>query len=186
MRAVTLAIGIAAPAIGCSSGFGPRTLSSPDPSSKIPAMKSAVDQNDKTSVPALVKDLDSDDPAVRFYANHALQELTGENFGFRYFGSDHEREAAAEKWRQWLAGCARPAGADHRRADCVRRRALTQGGTTRCASRRVPRTRALGALPASPGGGRGFPPPASRARPRRALPRARGRSSTAGAGQGLS
>jgi hypothetical protein len=70
---------------------------------KIPAIEKAVREKNMSTLPQLVKDLSNDDSAVRFYANHALEQLTGEDFGFRYFGPDYEREAAAEKWRFWLA-----------------------------------------------------------------------------------
>ena len=93
--------------MSCTAPRPALVVTNPDPSVKIPAIEKAVREKNRSVVPQLIKDLESDDPAVRFYANHALQKLTGENFGFRYFGSDHEREAAAEKWRQWLAG--RPA-----------------------------------------------------------------------------
>lgn len=77
-------------------------VTDPDPSVKIPAIEKAVRTKDRSALPQLVKDLDSDDPAVRFYANHALEKLTGENFGFRYFDDESRREPAAQKWRQWL------------------------------------------------------------------------------------
>ena len=77
-------------------------VTDPDPSVKIPAIEKAVRTKDRGAVPQLVKDLDSDDPAVRFYANHALEQLTGEKFGYRYFDDESRREPAAQKWRQWL------------------------------------------------------------------------------------
>lgn len=87
----------------CTAPRPPLLVTDPDPSVKIPAIEKAVRENDQKAVPQLVKDLDSDDPAVRFYANHALEILTGRNFGYRYFDDDTLREPAAQKWRQWLA-----------------------------------------------------------------------------------
>jgi hypothetical protein len=78
-------------------------VSDPDPSVKIPAIQKAVREKDRSVVPQLIKDLDSDDAAVRMYANHALQELTGQNFGFRYYDDDVEREPAVQRWKRWLS-----------------------------------------------------------------------------------
>jgi hypothetical protein len=86
----------------CTASRGPLVVTSPDPAVKIPAIQKAVRQRDQSAVPQLVKDLDSDDPAVRMYANHGLQQLTGQDFGYKYFDDDDQREAAAERWRQWL------------------------------------------------------------------------------------
>ena len=87
----------------CTAPRPPLSVTNPDPSVKIPAIEKAVREKDQSAVPQLVKDLDSDDPAVRFYANHALGILTGQNFGYRYFDDETRREPAASKWRQWLA-----------------------------------------------------------------------------------
>lgn len=86
----------------CTAPRPALVVTDPDPSVKIPAIEKAVREKDQKAVPQLVKDLDSDDPAVRFYANHALEMLTGQNFGYRYFDDESLREPAAQKWRQWL------------------------------------------------------------------------------------
>jgi hypothetical protein len=51
----------------------------------------------------LVKDLDSDDPAVRLFAIHALQDLTGQRYGYDYFADEVQRQAALLRWQEWLA-----------------------------------------------------------------------------------
>ncbi len=86
----------------CSASRGPLVVTDPDPSIKIPAIQKAVREHDLSALPQLVKDLESDDPAVRMYANHALEQLTGQRFEFRYFDGDDERAAAVEKWKHWL------------------------------------------------------------------------------------
>ena len=86
----------------CTAPRPPLVVTDPDPSVKIPAIEKAVRLKDRGALPQLVKDLDSDDPAVRFYANHALEQLTGQNFGYRYFDDESRREPASQKWRQWL------------------------------------------------------------------------------------
>lgn len=88
---------------GCGSGFGPKSVDSDDPSAKIPAIKQAADDKDMSHVAQMVKDLDSDDPAVRFYSIVALEKLTGDNFGYVYYQDEAERAPAVKRWNQWLA-----------------------------------------------------------------------------------
>ena len=81
---------------GC--GPGPqKAITNPDPSGKIPAMKEAVRVHDLRAAPQLVKDLESDDGAVRFYAIEALQRLTGETFGYVYYQDEEHARTRAEK-----------------------------------------------------------------------------------------
>jgi hypothetical protein len=89
-------------ATSCAAPRPPLVVTDPDPSVKIPAIQKAVREKDQSVVPQLIKDLDSDDAAVRMYANHALEELTGQNFGFRYYDDDAEREPAVQRWKRWL------------------------------------------------------------------------------------
>ena len=55
-----------------------------------------------TPYPQLIRDLDSDDPAVRFYAIEGLQRLTGQTFDYHYYDDEIDRHPAMLKWRQWL------------------------------------------------------------------------------------
>ena len=66
-------------------------------------MKKAVREHDLTVVRQLVKDLDSDDPAVRLFAIHALSELTGQRYDYDYFADEVQRKPALAHWQQWLA-----------------------------------------------------------------------------------
>jgi hypothetical protein len=91
---------------GCF-GRGPRpepVITDPDPAVKIPAIKASVSARDLSAVKQLVQDLESDDPAVRFYAIGGLQRLTGQTFDYHYYHDEEERQAAVEKWKAWLAG----------------------------------------------------------------------------------
>ena len=90
-------------ALGCFRGTLRPRLSDEDPSSKIPAIKRSVEQNDLLAAQVLVKDLDSDDPAVRFYAIEGLRRLTGETHGYNYYEDETQRRPAVEKWKRWLA-----------------------------------------------------------------------------------
>jgi hypothetical protein len=99
-----LSIGAMLAIAGCGGGARePRVVTNPDPSVKIPAIKQAVRQGDADVVPQLVKDLDSDDPAVRLYAIEALERLTGQTFGYRYFDDERERAPALKRWQEWLS-----------------------------------------------------------------------------------
>lgn len=70
-------------------------------------MKLAVEKKDLDAACQMVKDLESDDPAVRFYAIEALYRLTGERFGYDYYLDAEQRQPAMQRWRQWAAeqGC---------------------------------------------------------------------------------
>jgi len=98
-------IALAAVMAGSGGGcfFGGREapdIKSADPALKIPAIKSAVDRKDMSVVGALIKDLESDDPAVRFYAIQGLQRLTGETFGYEYYAEADHRMPALQQWQQ--------------------------------------------------------------------------------------
>ena len=88
---------------GCAHPRGPLVVSSSDPSIKIPATTIADRNHDKSAIPQLIKDLESDDAAVRLYASHALHDLTNRTFGYRFYDSDDERFAAVQRWKQWYA-----------------------------------------------------------------------------------
>jgi hypothetical protein len=91
----------------CTSGcVAPRTarfVGNADPSGKIPAIKVAAEAKDRSAIPELVKGLESDDPAVRFYSIEGLHRITGENFDYRYYDEIEVRKPAVEKWKKWLA-----------------------------------------------------------------------------------
>lgn len=86
---------------GC--GHGPRSINDADPSDKIPAIELAVQRHDLRAAPQLVKGLESDDSAVRFYSIDALQRLTGQGLGYRYYEDADARKPAVERWKAWLA-----------------------------------------------------------------------------------
>lgn len=70
--------------------------------SNIPAIEDAARDKDYDAVPQLVGQLDSDDPAVRFYAIEALKKLTGQSFGYHYYADANERRPAVQQWRRWM------------------------------------------------------------------------------------
>lgn len=93
---------------GCQ-GEGPKVgLKSDDPAGRMIAMKQAGQRHDPRAVPDLIDDLSSDDPAERFYASGALERITGQTFGYRYYDTEEARAQAIERWKQWL-GAKNPA-----------------------------------------------------------------------------
>ena len=81
-----------------------KVIGASDPLANIPAMQDAVRDKDYRAIPKLIGQLDSDDPAVRFYAIQCLQSLTGgRTFGYYYYDDSDARKPAVLKWRQWLA-----------------------------------------------------------------------------------
>jgi hypothetical protein len=87
---------------GCAAPSGPRTVYNPDLDVKAPAIKRAVARRDLSVAAELVKSLDSDDPAVRFYAVQGLRRLTGEDFGYQFYQDKEQRRPAVQRWRRWL------------------------------------------------------------------------------------
>ncbi len=73
-----------------------------DPLNKIPGMKMAAREKDRSAIPQLVADLDSDDPAVRFYAIESLKRITGQTFDYEFFADEIRRKPALDRWRKWL------------------------------------------------------------------------------------
>lgn len=87
---------------GCNEPAGPRTVASEDLNIKVQAIRIAADGKDLTAAPQLVKDLESDDAALRMYAIKALQEMSGQDFGYVYYADIEKRRPAVGKWRDWL------------------------------------------------------------------------------------
>src|SRR4051794_10554167 len=84
-------VSLALAALVSAAGCGPppdKSLANSDPSGKIPAIKKAVRAHDLRAAPQLVKDLESDDAAVRMYSIEALRRLTGQEFGYRYYDDE--------------------------------------------------------------------------------------------------
>ena len=85
---------------GCGSHG--RGLADDDLSFKAPAIKQAVAADQKSAVPELIRSLDDDDPAVRFFAIEGLRRLVGETFGYHYYDDAPTRRPAIQQWQQWL------------------------------------------------------------------------------------
>ena len=99
----------------CRAPREPLTVYHADPSVKIPAIKVAVARKDVSVAQQLVKDLESDDAAVRFYAINGLRRLTGESFGYLYYEDPEQRKPALMQWQAWLAQVERSAQEEEQR-----------------------------------------------------------------------
>jgi len=99
-RRVLMGIGIGL--AGCAAPREAPVVGHPSPEVNIAAMRRAARDRDVTAAKSLVHELESDDPAVRFYAINALQRLTGERRGYEFFAPEEKRAEAVERWKQWL------------------------------------------------------------------------------------
>lgn len=87
---------------GCVHPSPPLSVADPEASVKIPAIKQAVQQDNQSVLPQLVRDLDSDDAAVRFFAVQGLRRLTGEDLGYHFYYDKIQRRPYIELWQKWL------------------------------------------------------------------------------------
>lgn len=96
LPAITITLACCAPP-AIEGGF-----ESGNPASKIYAIEQAARDNDRSAVPHIVAQLDSDDPAVRSVAIAALKRMTGKTYGYRDFDPPHLRAEAIDRWEQAL------------------------------------------------------------------------------------
>lgn len=101
---------LAAGAIGLAacSNRGPLTVNSNDPAVEIPAMQADVRNHNPADEPQMVHDLESDDPAIRFYAIESLRRLTGTDLGYHCYDTDDARHVAVARWKLWLTQQGKP------------------------------------------------------------------------------
>jgi len=102
VTAVLTPVACAPPAI--TGGFD-----SPQPAAQIFATRRAAAETDpakiRQAMPGLIQNLTSDDPAARLLSAEALDELTGETYGYRYFDPEWMRAPAVARWRDaWERG----------------------------------------------------------------------------------
>ena len=96
---------LAAPA-GCGA---PRAseggFDSPNPASRLYAIRLAGQQRDASAIPDLIESLESDDQAVRMMAIIALEQVTGTRMGYDPYARQPARQVTADNWtRAWRAG----------------------------------------------------------------------------------
>jgi len=94
-----IAIGGAAGLTGCG---GPQQtgFNAPEPGAKLAAIIEAGRKKDRSAIPHLIEQLESDDQAVRMYAILALERITGTRKGYVYYAPPAERRRAVRRWVQ--------------------------------------------------------------------------------------
>jgi len=93
---VTLALGVSACAPPASEGG----FHSDNPSARLYAIHRAGQERDRTAIPQLVEQLESDDPAVRMFAIVALERITGQRMGYNPYRAAPKRWRAVQAWKQ--------------------------------------------------------------------------------------
>jgi hypothetical protein len=86
-------------------------LQNKDPSVRIDAIVEAARTRDQRALPLLVERLSDSEEDVRFFAGIALERVTGQNMGWKFYDPPAQREQAVERWRAWLAQRARSSAA---------------------------------------------------------------------------
>ena len=76
----------------------PAHLHAADPASKVYAIIEAGRTKDRSSIPALVEQLESGDPLVRVMAIQALEHITGTRLGYNPYDSVVDRQPAMKRW----------------------------------------------------------------------------------------
>lgn len=79
----------------------PKGFDAAAPEGRLDAIVRAAREKDRSAVPDLVVQLESDDPAVRTLAITALEHITGETLGYRQEAPEAERRVAVDRWQQW-------------------------------------------------------------------------------------
>jgi hypothetical protein len=90
-------------AMGSCIAPDPPSITSDNPDCLIPAIKIGVAHHDQRIIPYLVKDLESDDAAVRMYSIDGLSRITGQDFGYVYYADEQDRKNAIKLWDLWLS-----------------------------------------------------------------------------------
>lgn len=101
LSAITAILALAA--AGCTAPAVKPRLHSDRAAERIPALVAQGAAGDEADFKALILALNDADPAVRLYAARALQQTTGQTFGYRYYQEAADRRPAVQRWRQWLA-----------------------------------------------------------------------------------
>ncbi|MEM0984147.1 MAG: hypothetical protein AAGI17_09380 [Planctomycetota bacterium] len=85
---------------GCFST--PEGFDSPDPNRRLDAIVDAAREPGSTeSIPMLIEQLESLDPAARLFAIRTLEKKTGETFGYDHAANAWERSGAVRRWADW-------------------------------------------------------------------------------------
>jgi len=93
---------LAACALLCLTGCNASpSASSANSTDRIQALEQLGGSGKETNVPKMLPSLSSDDPLVRWTAQHALLTLTGTTNGYDWAARRVQRLTAIETWVQW-------------------------------------------------------------------------------------
>jgi hypothetical protein len=95
--------------VSCAPSATEGGFDSANPAARLYAIEQAATEHDQSAVPHLVEQLDADDPAVRFLAITALERLTDETLGYRYYDPPWERQVAIDRWVNYVEQMSGPA-----------------------------------------------------------------------------
>ncbi|MEM9348107.1 MAG: hypothetical protein AAGB26_15975 [Planctomycetota bacterium] len=96
---------VALTAAGCLPSKQPPAradLDATDTPARVPAIVSAAESDDEAELAKLVQALSDKDPAIRLFAIQSLEERTGQTLGYRYYEGPDKRQAATNRWHDWL------------------------------------------------------------------------------------
>ena len=68
------------------------------------ALAEAVERGNHDDIGHLIGMLDSSDPALRMFAERALERLTGQTLEYRFSDPEPERAEAVARWVAWYEG----------------------------------------------------------------------------------
>src|SRR5947208_1581260 len=88
--------------LSCTAPQPAPNIADPEASIKIAGIRRAADRKDRSALPALVAELNNDDPAVRLFAIEALERFAGERFGYEYYLDEEGRKPFIARWQEWL------------------------------------------------------------------------------------
>ncbi len=92
-------------AAGCGGAGAPALavgLQSENPAERVDACIRAAQAQDASVLGLLVERLEDASADVRFFAIQALERMTGQTLGYRYYDAPEARRQSAWRWREWL------------------------------------------------------------------------------------
>lgn len=76
-------------------------LQSKDPSLRLRAVIKAGNDGDLDTVCLLIDRLEDPDATVQMFAGIALQKVTGQDMGWRFYEPEYVRKKAVQRWWTW-------------------------------------------------------------------------------------
>ena len=98
-----IAILVVFTSLGCRGSLPTPDVAAEEVDAKIPGIKRAAEDRDRSALPELVESLNDEDPAVRLFAIVALEKFTGgDRFEYAYYLDSEQRKPSLARWREWL------------------------------------------------------------------------------------